>query len=88
MEWGWLMDFERFFRRTPATLDEIKVRVTHALQRHPLCRGVRFDVVSTPRTVRGSNWTVSLHAVEPRALWEASEIVADIQDAYELAAMS
>ena len=82
------MNFERLFRRTPATLDEIRVRVTHALQRHPLCRNVRFDVVSTPRTVRGSNWTVSLHAVEPRALWEASEIVADIQEAYELAAMS
>ena len=48
----------------------------------------RSDVVSTPRTVRGSNWTVSLQAVEPRGLWEASEIVADIQEAYELAAMS
>ena len=30
------MDFERFFKRTPATLDEIKVRVMHALERHPL----------------------------------------------------
>jgi hypothetical protein len=49
---------------------------------------VRFDVVGTPRTSRGSNWTVSLQSVEPRALWEASEIVADIQDAYELAAVS
>jgi hypothetical protein len=38
-----------------------------------------------PRTARGSNWTVSLMSVEPRALWEASNIVADIQDAYELA---
>jgi len=85
---GWLMDFDRFFNKTPATMDEIRVRVTHALQRHPLCRNVRFDVVSTPRTWRGSNWTVSLQSVEPRALWEASEIVADIQDAYELAAVS
>jgi len=32
-----------------------------------------------------SNWTVTLQAVAPTALWEASEIVADIQDAYELA---
>ena len=82
------MDFDRFFKRTPATLDEIRVRVTHALERHPLCRNVRFDVVGTPRTSRGTNWTVSLQSVEPRALWEASEIVADIQDAYELAAVS
>jgi hypothetical protein len=35
---------------------------------------------------RKSNWTVTLQAVAPNALWEASEIVADIQDAYELAA--
>jgi hypothetical protein len=47
---------------------------------------VEFDVVSTPRTRRGSNWTVSLQSVEPRALFEASDIVADIQEAYELAA--
>jgi hypothetical protein len=50
-----------------------------------LCRTVEFDVVSTPRTARGANWTVSLHSVEPRALFEASDIVADIQEAYELA---
>jgi hypothetical protein len=37
-----------------------------------------------PRS-RKSNWTVTLQAVAPTALWEASEIVADIQDAYELA---
>jgi hypothetical protein len=79
------MDFDRFLK-TPATLDEIRVRVMHALQRHPLCRNVQFDVVSTPRTARGSNWTVSLRSVEPRALFEASDIVADIQDAYELSA--
>jgi hypothetical protein len=42
--------------------------------------------VATPRTSRGSNWTVSLRSVEPSAVWEASDIVADIQDAYELAA--
>ena len=79
------MGFEKLFARTPATLDEIRARVTFALQRHPLCRRVQFDVVSTPRTRRGSNWTVSLKSVEAGALWEASDIVADIQDAYELA---
>jgi hypothetical protein len=80
------MDFETLFAKTPATLDEIRARVAYALQRHPLCRRVQFDVLSTPRTSRGSNWTVSLHAVEPRALFEASDIVADIQAAYDLAA--
>lgn len=78
------MDFEKLFAKTPATLDEIRRRVAFALQRHPLCRNVQFDVVSTPRTSRGGNWTVSMRSVEPRAVWEASEIVADIQDAYEL----
>ena len=78
------MDFETLFAKTPATLDEIRTRVTYALQRHPLCRRVQFDVVSTPRTARGANWTVSLRSIEPRALFEASDIVADIQAAYEL----
>ena len=80
------MDFETLFAKTPATLEEIRNRVADALQRHPLCRRVQFDVVSMPRTARGANWTVNLQSVEPRALWEASDIVADIQDAYELAA--
>ena len=79
------MDFETLFAKTPATLDEIRARVAYALQRHPLCRRVEFDVVSMPRTSRGSNWTVSLQSVEPRALFEASDIVADIQAAYDLA---
>jgi hypothetical protein len=38
-----------------------------------------------PRTSKG-NWTISLRSVTPDALWEASEIVADIQDAYDLCA--
>jgi len=80
------MDFETLVAKTPATLDEIRLRVAYALLRHPLCRNVQFDVVSTPRTARGANWTVSIHAIEPRALFEASDIVADIQAAYELAA--
>jgi len=33
-----------------------------------------------------SNWTISLRSVAPDALWEASDIVSDIQEAYELAA--
>jgi len=80
------MDFETLFTKTPATLDEIKRRVAYALERHPLCRDVQFDVVSMPRSPRGGNWTISLHAVAPGALWEASDIIADIQDAYELTA--
>jgi hypothetical protein len=45
---------------------------------------VQFDIVPMPRTPRG-NWTISLKSVAPDALWEASDIVADIQEAYELA---
>jgi hypothetical protein len=78
------MDFDTLFAKTPATIDEIRARVAYALERHPLCRSVQFDIVSTPRTTRG-NWTISLRSVAPDALWEASDIVADIQDAYELA---
>ena len=80
------MEFEKFFEKTPATLDEIKNRVAYALERHPLCRDVQFDIVSMPRSSKGGNWTISLQAVASDALWEASEIIADIQDAYELSA--
>jgi hypothetical protein len=80
------MDFKTLFTKTPATLDEIKRRVAYALERHPLCRDVQFDIVSMPRSSRGGNWTISLQAVAPDALWEASDIIADIQDAYELTA--
>jgi hypothetical protein len=66
------MDFDMPFAKTPATLDEI-TRVAHAPQRHPLCRKVQFDVVSMPRTRCGANWTVNLHSIEPRALFEASD---------------
>jgi hypothetical protein len=79
------MDLDRFFAMTPATLDEITRRVAFALERHPLCRNVEFDIVSMPRTAK-SNWTISLRSVAPDAIWEASDIVADIQDAYDLAA--
>lgn len=79
------MDFEALFAKTPATLDELRTRVFYALQRHPLCRSVEFDIVSMPPT-RRTNWTVSLHSIAPSAMWEAHEIVADIQEAYELAA--
>jgi hypothetical protein len=78
------MDYEALFAKTPATLDEIRARVGYALQRHPLCKGVEFDVVSMPRSRKGDNWTVSLRSVAPDALWEASDIVADIQQAYDL----
>jgi hypothetical protein len=79
------MDFETLSAKTPATLDEIRIRVAFALERHPLCRSVQFDIISTPRTSRGGNWTISLRSVAPDALWEASDIVAEIQQAYELA---
>jgi hypothetical protein len=79
------MDFEALFAKTPASLEDIRTRVFYALQRHPLCRNVEFDIVSMPRTRKG-NWTISLRSVTPDALWEASEIVADIQEAYDLAA--
>jgi hypothetical protein len=78
------MDFQTLFAKTPATLDEIRARVANALERHPLCRGVQFDIVSTPRTNKGGNWTISSRSVAPDALWEASDIVADIQEAYDL----
>ena len=79
------MDFETFYGKTPATLEEIKARVAYALERHPKCRGVQFDILSMPRTNAGGNWTISLRSVAPEALWEASDIVADIQQAYDLA---
>jgi hypothetical protein len=79
------MDFEALFAKTPASLDEIRTRVFYALQRHPLCRDVEFDIVGMPRTRKG-NWTISLRSITPDALWEASEIVADIKEAYDLAA--
>jgi hypothetical protein len=80
------MDLDQYFAaKIPATLPEITRRVMFALDRHPLCRGIEFDVVSMPRN-RKANWTVTLQAVESDALWEASDIVADIQEAYELAA--
>jgi hypothetical protein len=79
------MDLDQYFAaKTPATLHEITRRVMFALDRHPLCRGIEFEVVSLPRS-RKTNWTVTLQAIKPDALWEASDIVADIQDAYELA---
>lgn len=71
--------------KTPATIDEIKRRVAFAFERHPLCRNMQFDIVSTPRTSKGGNWTISMQSVAPDAIWEASDIVADIQEAYELA---
>jgi hypothetical protein len=80
------VDIETRFAKTPATIDEIRTRVGYALDRHPLCRNVQFDIVSMPRTSKGGNWTISLRSVAPNALWEASDIVAEIQEAYDLSA--
>lgn len=73
-------------QKIPATLQELQARVAAAFGRNPLCREVRFDIVSTPKTRSGANWTVSMSAIPSDAIWEASELVADIQDAYILAA--
>ena len=78
------MDFETLYAKTPATLEEIRARVAYALERHPLCRSVQFDIVGMPRSRKGGNWTISLRSVAPDALWEASDIVADIQQACDL----
>jgi hypothetical protein len=78
------MDYETLFAKTPATLDEIRERVAHALERHPLCRNAQFDIVITPRTRKGGNWTVRLRSIASDGVWEASDIVADIQQAYDL----
>ena len=79
------MHADQHSAKTPATIEEIKARVAAAFGRHPLCREVEFDVVSTPRAAKGANWTISMQSVAPDALWEASDIVSDIQDAYVLA---
>ena len=50
--------------------------MANALARHPLCRGVEFEIMRMPPT-RRSNWTVSLKSVRSEALFEAHEIVAD-----------
>jgi hypothetical protein len=78
------MDRESIWAKRPATIEEIRWRVANALDRHPLCRGVEFDIISMPRT-RKTNWTVNLRSVPRDALFEAHEIVSDIQEAYELA---
>ena len=80
------MGLEALSTKSPATLDELKMRVAHAQQRHPLCCNIQFEVVGTPSSSRGGNWTVRVRSIEPRVMWGASEIIADIQDAYELSA--
>jgi hypothetical protein len=79
------MNIDDCLMRTPATLDEIRTRVGWALERHPLCRNVKFDIVRSPLARNGANWTISLRTITPDALWEASDIVQDIQEAYVLA---
>src|SRR5260370_8214473 len=76
------MDFEALFAKTPATLDELRTRVFYALQRHPMCRSVEFDIVSTPRT-RRTNWTITIRSVAPGAMCEANETVAHTHTPHE-----
>jgi hypothetical protein len=80
------MNYDATPEKAAATIDEIRRRVSNALERHPLCRNVQFEIVSTTRSSKGSNWTISMESIAPDALWEASAIVADIQDAYDLSA--
>ena len=80
------MDLGSVSAKTPATIEEIRARVAFAFERHPLCRDVIFDIVSSPRSSKGANWTICIQQVAPDALWEASDIVSDIQEAYILAA--
>ncbi|TMJ83708.1 MAG: hypothetical protein E6G79_10985 [Alphaproteobacteria bacterium] len=79
------MEVDAMFAKTSASVEEIRIRVGYALKRHPLCRDVQFDIVRMPRTGKG-NWTISLRSFAPDAVWEASDIVADIQEAYDLSA--
>jgi hypothetical protein len=80
------MDRDIASEKTPATIKELQARVAAAFGRHPLCRDVQFAIVSTPKTRSGANWTVSMSAIPPDAIWEASELIVDIQNAYILAA--
>jgi hypothetical protein len=80
------MEYDATFEKTSATVDEIRRRVGYALERHPLCRNMPFEIVSTSRAGKAGNWTVSMQSIAPDALWEASAIVADIRDAYDLSA--
>jgi hypothetical protein len=80
------MDRDIAPEKTPATIRELQARVAAAFGRHPLCRDVQFAIVSTPKTRSGANWTVSMSAIPPDAIWEASELIVDIQNAYILAA--
>jgi hypothetical protein len=43
------MDCDIAPEKIPATINELQARVAAAFGRHPLCREVRFDVVSTPK---------------------------------------
>jgi hypothetical protein len=40
------------------------------------------------KAASGRNWTICMRSVVPDALWTASDIVADIQDAYDLAVVA
>ncbi len=81
-----MLDFEPSAFKTSASIDEIRARVAAAFRSNPLCRRIDFDVLAVPRTRKGSNWTVTIRAVNPEAVWEIPEIVADVQAAYDLAA--
>jgi hypothetical protein len=78
------MDYAVQPSRVVVTLRDIRARVGAAFARSYLCRDLAFEVIAVPRLSKGANWTISMPQVSPDALWEASEIVFDIQEAYML----
>jgi hypothetical protein len=78
---GWI---SIVFAKTPATLEEIRWRV--AVRSSGIrCAATSNSTSSACPAPSKGNWTISLRSVAPDALWEASDIVADIQEAYDLA---
>lgn len=80
------MPYDTLSQRTLATRDEIEMRLLTVLWNHPLCRDVRLEVLGMPRNMQGTNWTVSLEKVPAEAIFETTDIVTEIQAAYDLAA--
>ncbi len=81
-----MMRFGGAAGKPQVSVREMQARLASAFAYHPLCRAVQFEIFGVPRTDKGSNWTATIRAVSPEAVWEASEIVADVQEAYDLAA--
>ena len=79
------MDFETFFAQDPGDprRDQDPRRLRAGAASAVPQRAIRHRQHAPHQ--QGGNWTISLQSVAPDALWEASDIVADIQEAYDLA---